>query len=51
MQAADLHWIRRRARQWQAGFAMSRTRAVREAAANWWRFKGLSQVLAQQEVK
>ena len=41
MQPTDQAWIRRRARRLQSAFKVNRARAVREAAAHWWRFLGL----------
>jgi len=45
MKPNDLAWIRRRARRLQRTFKVTRRRAVREAAANWWRMHGLPQRL------
>ena len=50
MQHSDQAWIRRRARRLQSAFKVPRARAVREAAAHWWRFLGLPRARAAEGV-
>ena len=45
MQADDLRWIRRRARRLQRAFTVTRRRAVREAAHDWWQMYGKARSL------
>lgn len=45
MQPADLNWIRRRARKVQRLFKVTRRRAVREAARDWWGMYGKARAL------
>lgn len=40
MRADDLSWIRRRARRLQRAFTVTRRRAVRQAAQDWWQMHG-----------